>query len=75
MGEVPENRRKANDTAIFQKTKKEDLGNFRLVSLTLVPRKMMEQLILEIISRHMKDKKIIRISQQGFIKRKTFGLD
>lgn len=56
MGEVPENRRKANDTAVFQKAKKE---NFRLVSLTLVPRKMMEQLILEIISRHMKDKKII----------------
>jgi len=32
----------------------------------LIPGKVIEKLILENISRHVKDKKIIRISQQGF---------
>jgi len=44
--------------------------NCRPVSLTLIPEKVVEQLILETISRHMKDKKVIGSSQQGFTKEK-----
>ena len=64
-GEVPEDWRTANVTPIFKKGKKEDLGNYRPVSLTSVPRKVMRQLILEVISRHVKDKKVIRNSQHA----------
>ncbi|KAK4829816.1 hypothetical protein QYF61_006653 [Mycteria americana] len=60
--------RKANISPTFKKGKKKDPGNCRPVSLTLIPGKVMEQLILETICRHMNDKKIIRNSQHGFTK-------
>ncbi|KAK4824064.1 hypothetical protein QYF61_009915 [Mycteria americana] len=71
LGEVPEDWQKANVAPVFKKGKKKDPGNYRLVSLTLVPGKVMEQLILETIARHMKDKKLIRKSQHGFTKGKS----
>ncbi|KAK4821226.1 hypothetical protein QYF61_015794 [Mycteria americana] len=57
-------------TPIFQKSKKEDPGNYRPVSFTSIPGKVMEQLILETISRHMNNKKI-KINQHGFTKGKS----
>ena len=63
MGEVYDNWKRANVTPVFKKDKKEDQGNCRLVSHTSVPGKLMEQLFLETISRHMKDKKAIKSSQ------------
>ncbi|GAB0203996.1 mitochondrial enolase superfamily member 1 [Grus japonensis] len=71
QGEVPRDWRKANVTPIFKKGKKEDLGNYRPVSLTSIAGKVMQQLILGIISRHKKDKKVIRSSHHGFIKGKS----
>lgn len=47
---------------------KEDLGSCRLVSLTLVPGKAMEQMILSPIMPHVWDSQGIRPSQHGFIK-------
>jgi len=68
---VPEDWRKANVTAIFKKGKKEDPGNYRLLSLTSIPGKVMEQLILEAIIKQVEEKKVIRSSQHGFTKGKS----
>jgi len=70
-GEVPEDWRKANVTPIFKKGKKEDPGNYRPVSLTSIPGKMMEQLVLEVFIKQVEEKKVIGSSQHGFTKRKS----
>jgi len=70
-GEMTEDCRKANVTAIFKKGKKEDPGNYKPVSLTSIPGKMVEQLILEVIVKQVEEKKVIRSSQHGFTKGKS----
>jgi len=71
-GEVSEDWRKASVTPIFKKGKKKDPGIYILVSLTSIPGKMMEHLlILEIIIKQVKEKKVIRSSQHGFTKGKS----
>ena len=40
-GEVPEEYKKANVTSVFKKSKKEDAGNYRPVSFTSIPGKVM----------------------------------
>ncbi|CAM4508367.1 unnamed protein product [Lepidochelys kempii] len=66
MGEVPDDWKKANVVPIFKKGKKEDPGNYRPVSLTSVPRKIMEQVLKESILKHLHERKVIRNSQHGF---------
>lgn len=67
LGEV---REKANVTPIFLKGKKVYLGNCKPVSLIMFPGKVMDGLIMENISRHMREK-ITRSSQHGFTEGKS----
>ena len=55
-------------TAIYRKGQKAALGNYRPVSLTSVPGKIMEQYILSELTKHVRDNQGIRPSQHGFMK-------
>uniref|UniRef100_A0A8C3FB04 Reverse transcriptase domain-containing protein n=1 Tax=Chrysemys picta bellii TaxID=8478 RepID=A0A8C3FB04_CHRPI len=70
-GEVPDDWKKATVVPIIKKGKKEDLGNYRPVSLTSVPGKIMEQVLKESIMKHLEKRKVIRNSQHGFTKCKS----
>ncbi|KAJ7420299.1 hypothetical protein WISP_49217 [Willisornis vidua] len=65
---MPEDWEKENVIQVFKKGKKEDLGNYQLVSSTSIPGKVMKCLILVAISIHMEDKKVIRTNLCGFTK-------
>lgn len=59
--EVPMDWMKVNVTHVFRKGKEESPGNYRPMGLIVIPRKVMEQILLETISKHVKDKKAIEI--------------
>lgn len=57
---------------IYKKGCKEDLGNYRPVSLTLVPGKALGQIILSDITQHAWDNQGTRPSKHGFMKGSSY---
>jgi len=67
-GEVPVDWKLANVVPIFTKGKKEGHGNYRPISLTSVPGKITEKVILGITEKHLGDNAVISHSQHGFMR-------
>jgi len=61
-GEVSDDWRITSVITIYKKGRKEDPGNYRPVSLTLVPGKIMERFIPSALTGHVKDNQGIRPS-------------
>ena len=70
-GEVPSDWRKANVAPIYKKGPKGDPGNYRPVSLTSVPCKILESLIKDKLMEHLIQNKLIKDTQHGFIPGKS----
>ena len=59
-------------TPIYKNGCKDDPGNYRPVSVTTVPGKVMEQIVLMEIMWHVLDNRGIRPSQHGFTKGRSY---
>uniref|UniRef100_A0A670HWE4 Reverse transcriptase domain-containing protein n=1 Tax=Podarcis muralis TaxID=64176 RepID=A0A670HWE4_PODMU len=70
-GEVPADWRRANVVPIFKKGKREDPNNYRPVSLTSIPGKILEQIIKQTVCEHLERNAVITNSQHGFLKNKS----
>uniref|UniRef100_A0A803TIG3 Reverse transcriptase domain-containing protein n=1 Tax=Anolis carolinensis TaxID=28377 RepID=A0A803TIG3_ANOCA len=56
---------------IFKKGKKNDPNNYRPVSLTSIPGKILEKIIKEVVCEHLETNAVIANSQHGFTKNKS----
>lgn len=68
---LPEMWKMANVSAIFKSGEKQKPENYRPISLTSVPGKLMEKIIRDSIVQHMTENNLFTPAQHGFIKGKS----
>ncbi|CAM5130961.1 unnamed protein product [Natator depressus] len=69
---IPNDWKIANVTPIFKKGSRGDPGNYRPVSLTSVPGKLVETIVKNKIVRHIEEHKLLCKSQHGFCKGRSY---
>ena len=70
-GVVPEAWKRANISPIFKKGKKTDPSNYRPISLTAIPCKIIEKILKSAIMGHLFDNKLVSKNQHGFVRFKS----
>ena len=70
-GELPDEWKLAEVTAIFKKGDKQNPGNYRPISLTCILCKVLESLVRDAIQSHMEDLKLYSTCQYGFRKNRS----
>lgn len=68
QGKVPLDWKRANISALFKKGKRNQPDNYRPVSLTSIPCKVMESVIRDHLLEHLEMNKVISNKQFGFVK-------
>ena len=63
--------KEANVTPVFKRGSKTDPSNYRPISLTAVPCKVMETIVLDIMMNHLIKNNLITSEQHGFVQRKS----
>ena len=71
QGKVPTDWKTANVTPIFKTRNKDDVGNYRPVSLTSQISRMFEGFLKDKITEHLESNKLIKETQHGFRKGKS----
>ena len=66
-GQLPQDWKDGNITPIFKKGKRHIPGNYRPVSLTSIPCKMLERLVRNAIMEHMESNHLLNDVQHGFV--------
>ena len=66
-GKIPNIWKNANVTVIFKKGENGKAENYRPISLTSVPGKLIERLVINAIMDHMTESNLFSASQHGFI--------
>ena len=70
-GRLPEQWKEANVTPIFKKGSRKEPGNYRPISLTSVPGKVMESFIRDVVLDHLLENKLLTEAQYGFLPKKS----
>ncbi|MES9880231.1 MAG: reverse transcriptase domain-containing protein [Sedimenticola sp.] len=70
-GKLPNDWKSASITPIFKKGSRSSPGNYRPVSITSVPCKVLESIIRDAITAHFDSHNLISSEQHGFVKRKS----
>jgi Reverse transcriptase (RNA-dependent DNA polymerase)/Endonuclease-reverse transcriptase len=70
-GQLPQVWKEANITPIYKRGSRSDPLNYRPVSLTSVPAKVMERLVKEILLDHFNKNKLFTNNQHGFMRNRS----